>query len=175
MKVPTQRQTQVEFTLDDDYGGKHTYFVILHPAGTGWPLGLKLLKLFGPALGVVMDGANMGSVGDALGAVTKAAADMEMNATEMGTTVGVLAGELLDDPALIRSVFEHTNRDTFKLEGASFDSAYQANYGELVQALYRVIKANFGPLFRRYLGQQSTNRAAIATPVASSTATQAPS
>jgi hypothetical protein len=170
----SQVEEGVQFTLQDDYGIDHEYYTILHPAGTGWQLALKLVKLLGPTLGAVLGEINLGNVLESMGEVSKAATDgAELDLSTVGERLSTLAGHILQDQAIVSQVFEHTRRDNIEVMVA-FDSAYQGNYGELIQALYQVIKANFGPLFQRHLGKRSTIPQATGGS-RTSTATQLPS
>jgi len=158
------------FSLKDDSGAAHQYEVIPHGAGAGWPLALKVLSILGPMVGKSMTGLTLD-----LDKVVKAAADIQQGAGEMfggssfnlgtlGYAAGELATALLADPHLVGQLFEHTQRDGQDLTNpAVFDTAYQANYFELMQALGKVVVLNFGPFLLKKLGNSPKLQTAMST------------
>jgi len=129
------RTGQRSFTVADDSGHEHAYTHTLHGARDGFRLLLRLSKVLGPSLGelIAAGGGMEGEVGyDRVGAAVQAA-----------------AAALLSDQEMVEQLLRHTFRDGERLDGHRFDLAYQANYGELLVAMRRVIADNFGDALKR--------------------------
>ena len=159
-------------TIIADDGIGHEYVIIPFGAGEGWPLGMRIAELISPPLGVVIDGL-VGGLDDVPDAINKLQAGVTQVADggigAMGSSIGSLAGVLAGDMALVRQLVKHVTRDGQKLSNpAVFDMAYQANYGELLMALYHVLRVNWGPLFARrfggYLAKIQARFGAVAQP-----------
>lgn len=144
-----------QFQLHDAAGVAHNYVVNEHPAGEGMELMYALLGLGAPAvlglasaalrsedmLGAVMRALSGGDSGVA-DTVGQMAADLDL------TTVGVEVGKALGSgraPDLTRRILSRTYRDGRSLGGvggSGIDLAYQANYAELLVAVWRVCTIN---------------------------------
>jgi len=151
-------RTTKRVKIKDDYGGEHDYLIIAHPSGKGWPLLLRLLKVGGKAFNVTVSGspskvaAELGEMIDKY----KSMMETEVSKSGIGNLVFSLAADLLESPEIVSGLFAHTARDRGDLSRPDdFDSAFQANYGELVFAIVEVIKLNYGPLLSRLLGGAS--------------------
>lgn len=145
------------FTLQDDYGDSHEYFVTMHGAREGWRLAMRILKLAGRALGMALE-VTPTKTPDAIRDIQAAAEgagllDASIDGEALGKALSDVAAEILSDDALLLDVLKHTTRDGRDLTNvAIFDSAFQGNYGELITAVVHVLKANFAPLFSRIPG-----------------------
>lgn len=151
------------FTVQDDYGDSHEYFVQMHGAREGWRLAMRILKLAGRAFGMALD-VTPTKTPDAIRKLKDAAdeaglLDAEIDGEALGKALSDVAAEILADDSLLFDVLKHTTRDNKDLTNvAVFDSAFQGNYGELITAVVHVLKANFAPLFSRILGGRSVFR-----------------
>lgn len=167
---PAALAAPAQFELEDDHGNLHSYVVSYHPARSGWPLGLKLLRILGPALGAALDAVDFGNVPSAIASVSAAAKDtlggggsdsMKIQGTPVGEALQNLAGAILSDGSLIPELLRYTVRDSEQLyptasDDSAFSAAFSANYGELLALIAKVVALNFGPLFTRRLGMSST-------------------
>lgn len=148
----------VEFTLLDDAGNPHGYVVPLHPAVEGQRLMCQILAL---AAGPLADLATAYQRTDGNGL------DADVDLAAVGRQMGAaLASDA--PPRLIRDLLRYTARDGKALaQDGGFNDAYTGNYGELLFALWEVVKANrFLPLSRI---------TAIVAPKATPTANPTPS
>jgi hypothetical protein len=173
------------FQLTDAQGKSHNYVVVEHPAGEGMEIMYQLLSLGSPTvLGLVGAALNstdlLGAVGRALrggdsGIADKAALGRQLAGLDLAS-VGIEVGKALGAgtaPSLTRQVLSRVHRDTHKLDPATFDRAFQANYWELLQLLWRVIAINrFFPVpaisLTDLLGKTETDETETAAPPASS-------
>lgn len=141
-----------EFSLTGADGKSHAYVVTEHPAGEGMAIMYDLLALGAPSL-LTLAGAALKSE-DLVRAVLSALGDgsAEIGAAEFGTMVSELdlagaaaeVGRALGTgraPDLTRKVLARTFRDGQPLTRA-FDLAYQANYQELLMAVWKVCQIN---------------------------------
>lgn len=170
-----------EFTLTDARGAEHSYLVQEHPAGDGCAIFYELMGLGMPTL-LGLLGAALKSeelIRDVLAAMSAKSDedappfDWQDLARKLGELelekVGQEIGRALATgkaPALTRALLSKTHRDGKLLNGAAFDLAYQANYWEMVRAIFKVCQVN------RFLGDFSTlpsspleKRPASATPL----------
>lgn len=157
------------FTLTDARGGAHNYLVTEHPAGEGMEIMFGLLGLGAPSVvGLVAVGIKSVDVLKALfGALAGGEEEgiQKINGADWAilaalfkdvdlSTVGLEIGKALGTgkaPELARRILSRTLRDGKPLfvagNGQAFEQAYQANYGELLQAVFRVCAINrFFPL-----------------------------
>lgn len=153
---------KVEFTLQSDDGDESAHYVVhLHPAREGWKLGMEVVALLAPAVGVIAGAVTEMNLpmkmGEVMSAAEKMAAkggiDTELSGPTLANasgTIGKIAAKLAEDENLTHRLLKYTTRNG-KGVSAVFDVAYQGNYGELVQALGRVVAANFLRLFQRHL------------------------
>lgn len=145
---------EVNLELEDDYGEKHKYLVIMHPATSGWPLLLRVVKIVLPALGHSAEGLTMSNIDDGLKKIAEGM-DTAMDLRGLGNvgdSVASVASALLSDPSMIKDIFAFSYRDGLPVMEV-FDGAYQGNYGELMLALVKVLWANYGPFFKARLGR----------------------
>lgn len=130
-------------SIDDDFGKAHKYTLALHPAGDGFNLLPRILKIAGGPL------ANAVS---ALDGVDGGLANAKVDGKALGDAITALAVEIIAEgsAAFLREILEHAIRDDQKVV-QGFDSIYQGNYGELLAAVVWGLKENFGPFLRRHL------------------------
>ena len=124
------------FVVRDVDGAPHTYQLTFHPAGEGQVLMFELMAMLAPpgsALGAMLaDGSAGGSAFDVdLATIDWTAAGREIQA--------VLASKAT--PELTRPLLAYAVRDNVPVS-AVFDRVYRANYGEMLGALWEVIRAN---------------------------------
>ena len=144
-----------QFQLTDANGKSHSYVVAEHPAGEGMELMYALLGLGAPAV-LGLAGAALKS-SDMLGAVIRALSGGDSgvsNTAEMGklaadldfASVGAEIGKALGTgraPDLTRRILSRTHRDGRNLGAdGGIDLSYQANYAELLVAVWRVCTIN---------------------------------
>lgn len=147
-----------QFELADARGRSHTYVVAEHPAGEGMAIMFALLGLGAPTVVQLVSAALASD--DLIGAIVSA---LGKDAPDLGTSdLGRMLREvdfravapelgraLAADsiPGLARRIVSRTHRDGQPLSGGAFELAYQANYGELLQAVWRICSINrFFPL-----------------------------
>lgn len=144
-----------QFTLTDARGREHSYVVTEHPAGEGMEVMFALLALGAPTL-LGLTGAALKSE-EMLGAVMQALSgdasapgsgdasdlarmlsdlDLEAVGRELGAALGTGRA-----PELTRKVLSRVHRDGKPLMSV-FDLAYQANYFELLYAIWKVCSIN---------------------------------
>ena len=134
-------RTELSTTLEDAWGETHSYHLIQHPAGTGRPLLLKVNRAMLAAFGYGLEGV--------LGGRGKGLLDAEITGSSLESALMPASDLLLGDDGFMLSLFQHTQRDSKKLTKVEIDSAYQGNYGEMLEAMIWVIKGNFlDPLSR---------------------------
>lgn len=131
-----------DFTLTDKEGNEHLYEVNPHPTKQGSLLMLQICGLLSePALqairlfvGEMEDGHNPGDVD--IGAILDKA-DFDKLGGSLRTALLAL------EPDDLQMFFAHTTRDGQNLANdASYNSAFQGNWGEFMKALWKIIKAN---------------------------------
>jgi len=137
---PPQRQ------IADDDGAQHSYSMIPFAASEGWQIGTRLFALAGGPLGKVIDGLFAGG--------TKSNLDL-------GEALRDLAGALLasGSDGLVKALLRNSTRDGQPLDNpANFDRFYQANFGELAEALAWSVEVNgFHRFFKRLLTKASAS------------------
>ena len=128
-----------KLSIESDNGSPQPYVIIPHPAGEGFRLATRLFAMAGPALGHLADVALSGKLDERL--------DMAAIVSELAS-----AAASADAPGLLRDLFRHTHRAGLDMGStALFDSAYQANYGELAEAAIAIVEANgFARFFVRF-------------------------
>lgn len=121
------------FVVKDVDGNPHSYNLTYHPAGEGQRIMFQLMGLVAApgsaAAGALLSGDSLADLD--LGAVNWSGLGDELRR--------VFASEMT--PKLCREILSYAWRDNVPLT-AGFDSAYRANYGELLGALWEVIRAN---------------------------------
>lgn len=131
-------------TIFDDDGAEHSYIGIPHPAQEGMKLALKLLGLIGPSLAMVLVDAFKGS---------KNMEDVLNTDLDLKGAIGALCEKLaLEATAqLLREMLRYVKRDGQDLKNDGiFGMAFQANYGELIEALKFAAEVNrFDRFFKR--------------------------
>lgn len=145
-----------QFVLADRDGHPHQYIVMEHPAGEGMAIMYALLGLGAPTvlglagaamrsekiLAAVVQALGGDDDGEATGADTAELVRM-LSELDLGS-VGAELGRALATgraPELTRQVLSRTHRDGQPL-ARDFDLAYQANYGELLAAVWKVCQIN---------------------------------
>jgi hypothetical protein len=141
-----------QFELTDRDGVPHGYLVTEHPAGEGMDIMYALLGLGAPTvlglagaalrseevLGAVM--AAFGSDAPALAGSDLMRMLAELDLSSVGAEVSRALGTGRA-PELTRRVLSRTHRDGKPL-AQHLDVAYQANYTELLQAVWKVCSIN---------------------------------
>ena len=135
-------------TIRDDSGQDHSYSLTPHPPTEGIPLAGRILDVVGvPASKLLADMMSTGS----LAAVLEQ--DLKFSPEQIERALQLIISRLTDGAflALIKSLLRYAQRDNKPLSNeAMFDMAYQANYGELAEALLWVIRENG---MHRFLGR----------------------
>lgn len=146
-----------QFELTDARGQPHSYLVTEHPAGDGMEIMYALLAMGAPtvlslagaalksedlvramfhALSGEEGGIDLGGVSEL--ATMLAGLDLGSVGAELGRALGT--GKA---PDLTRKVLSRTLRDGQALAGkGAIDLAYQANYAELLTAVWKVSQIN---------------------------------
>jgi hypothetical protein len=136
--------------IEDDFGQPQTYLILPHPASEGLRLATRLFALIGAPIGKLLE-----SVADK---------GLDTN-IDLGSVVSELAQAIVaeDAPALVKDLFKYTHRNGVDLSNqAMLDSAFQANYGELAEALAKIIEVNgFIRFFSRFAKKAGANLAAL--------------
>ena len=142
------REQHIEH-LTDDEGKDHTYSIVPLAGGAGWKVLCKLVGMVG------------GAAGRSLGAITPAnvaakvaelssVLDGSFDGEGLASAIEKVASQLLADDKMLTGLLAGVGRDGRALD---FDEAYAGNYGELFAAIVAVLKINYGPFFRRILGE----------------------
>lgn len=139
------RESSIHTILDDD-GNEHEYGIHPHAAGAGFKLATELFGLVGGSLGALLNTVmGAGSL--------KAVLATDLSAIDFGAAINDLAMSIAssDTPGLARRLLRHTVRDGKPLtKQAHFDAAFEANYGELAEALALSVEVNrFVGFFKR--------------------------
>ena len=128
--------------------GEHAYDVTLHATRDGLKIVRALGRVLAGPLGAAVETAAKG-VGGAAGLLSAVGegrwAELNIDLSDVGDKIGDAIERLPED--IERQVLAHTLRDGKPLVAggqytATFDAAYQGNYGELLEALMRVVKLN---------------------------------
>ena len=144
---------QVTKSITDDYGDVHQYLLIQHPAEEGINLLPVVLRVLGQAGGPLLDVlVKAGALKDGEFDVLEA----DIDGVQAGHALTQLADEFVraGGADFCKQLLKYTVRDD-KDVAACFTSAYQGNYGELAQAVWFALDANFGPSLRARLGKGS--------------------
>lgn len=146
-----------QFELTDALGRSHSYLVMEHPAGEGMALMYELLGLGAPGVlalaGAALKSQEMAaSIAGALageGGGVSAADVADLGRMLADLDLEKLGGEIAKAlgtgraPALTRKLLARTHRNGKSLsDDLTFGQAYQANYAELLQAVWRVCSIN---------------------------------
>lgn len=148
--MSNSNRTQKTKSIEDDWGGAHSYTLTLHPAEDGFNLLPRLTKILGPSLGTIIGAVN--AVGEG------GLEDAEVDGDALGRAIGTLAAEIIaaGSAALLKEILAHATRvndDGQEQKVAqNFGRIYQGNYGELAAAVAWALMENFGPFFQRHLG-----------------------
>jgi hypothetical protein len=138
-----------QFTLKDADGNEHAYQLVLHDAMMGQKIMWDLVALSGETLGGLMQSLLENEVGSIAGLLDKQAADLAtlVDWAGVGRDIAAAVGKA-NMPELTTLLLRHTTRDGNSLANpVHFNQAYQANYFELGQALWQILRENrFLPL-----------------------------
>lgn len=122
--------------LDDD-GATHAYTLIPFSGSEGWQLAVRLFAIAGAPLGSLLSGGS--------------AASIDLGAAVRDLTSALLAS---DSASLVKLLLRNATRDGASLDNpANFDRAFQANFGELAEALVWTVEVNG---FVRFFGRLLT-------------------
>lgn len=149
------RETQVKKTISDDYSEPHTYVVQMMPAGQGFRLMVRLLRIIGGMLGRAWGSLSPSDIGEK---VTEVATMLDAGIDGEGIAKAVerLAEQIIQEgsDAFVKEILGHTYRDG-KAISECFEHAFMGNYGELFHAVYLTLEVNYAPFFRKRLGSLS--------------------
>jgi hypothetical protein len=120
------------FVVRDVDGQPHSYHLHFHPTSEGQVLMFELIAMVAPP-GSALAAALLG--GDGLD-VDLTAVDWTATGREIQAVLGAKA-----TPEMTHRLLAYTVRDNIPIPSC-FDMVYRANYGELLGALWEVIKAN---------------------------------
>ena len=168
-----------KFQLTDAKGQPHTYIVNEHPAGEGMAIMFALVGLGAPTVlglagAAIQSERLLGAVVDVVRGKTDDETDDDdwkdfagmavgLDLPSVGREVG-LALATGKAPELTKKVLARTFRDGKPLLEV-FDQAYQANYFELLEAVFRVCRINqFFPVPSTSGSSESPTEAAASTP-----------
>lgn len=137
----------VEFELNDHDGKTHKYLVTLHGTEEGERILWQLITLGGEPLGALCQGAagkliaEGGSLGDVLdGGAAEMLAEIDFAGLGRQVSNAVARSNM---PALTKAIFKFAHRDGKPLrDPAVYNAAYRANYWELLQAQWEIVRAN---------------------------------
>ena len=131
------------FELEDSDGQLHEYRVDTHPTREGSMLMLRLSALLSePMLHAIRLGfKQMDRQDRAMGDIDIAAIMEEADLDDLGGSLRAALSGL--SAADLHEFFAHSYRDGEPLQNvATYDSAYQGNWGEWMKALIRIIRVN---------------------------------
>ena len=155
----------IEFQLADAKGNPHDYTLSPHPTSEGSMLALRVLGMAGEPIGRLA-GGNLDAIMDIIPIAIEAANQAELEDKgdaemfeEIKREIGDLSDLDLDLGSIVadiqaaifeaggdkflKDLLKYTYRDGEKLaQPHVYDQAYQANYRELFQVIWRVIKEN---------------------------------
>jgi len=154
-------------TIINDYGEGYVYEVYQHPAEEGFNLMPTILRFAGeagaPLLKAVMGGA-LATDSEEDSPVENVSVDLtSIDFEGVGKALSHLATEIVNagGPKFCLQLLKYTIRrpvnptqgdEGMKMsELVSFNKAYQGNYGELFQAVWFAMDANYGPCLRARL------------------------
>jgi len=143
----------VEFVLKDDEGESVAYSVVLHPGSEALTLLWSIAQAGAQPLARLLEG-NLGRIIEAMTSeqnveLAELVDELDLRLSDAVKDVfGIIQAAGAD--RLIREFLSHTYRNGVSLKGTkAFDDAYTANYGEMIEAVVKVVKANrFLALFR---------------------------
>lgn len=146
------------FDLTDSQGQSHSYTCSAHSAIEGQEIMFQLLAAGIGALGPVI--TSIASSGGKISEILDKDTSHIFSQIDVSAATRELSSFLMrpETAELVKSIFQFTYRDSMHLynEG-NYGLAYQANYGELLQAIWKVVNYNgFLPLPGISLG--STNQ-----------------
>lgn len=146
------RESDTKLSINDDFGDPHQYYIVLFPAGTGFKLACRLLRIVGGMLGRSWNAVSPMDIGDKVQEVA-GVLDSGLDGDAIAKALEMLSAQILDEggDAFLREILAQTHRDGHKVQ-QYFDAAYAGNYGELFEAVYQTCKVNFGPFFKARLG-----------------------
>lgn len=139
-------RTPQTFHIQDDDGNDVVYHITPFGAGQG----AKILRQLLPIL--------VGPLAQAIGSLSKQGDDVKVDGAGLEGAIRGLSQALAshgDDDLYRRllsgAIREQAGAKIKPYEAMGFDSAYQANYGELFEALYISCKINFSGMIRRIM------------------------
>ena len=153
-----------KFELKSDAGKVVRYVCAPHPAGEGFNLLPKVVKILGGAVGDFMgaSGADVLGEGGSVSLSTVFGSNIEWSklGPVLGTAITRAADQIVSfgGDAFMRDILKHTTRQLAEPNSPElrcsemFEAMYQANYGELFAAVAKVLEVNFGPLLKGRLG-----------------------
>lgn len=138
--------------LDDYSDASHAYTTSLFPAGKGWNLLLRLMRMGGAALGRTWGSLSPSEIGEKALEI-QSVLDAGIDGEGIASMIDKLALQMIEEGGdkFIREILATTNRDELPIN-ESFDAVYQGNYGEMLKAVGWVLKHNYAPFFKGALG-----------------------
>lgn len=136
----------VNFELKGADGAMHSYVCNPHPAGEGTALMLDLMGIAGEPLARIIESQGAQIIEQFLGG--EISLDSDIAELIQGVEWSQLARDLRSSIAvsggaqLFVQLLKYTFRDGIHLTQSGYDIAYQQNYGELLQAVAKVVKVN---------------------------------
>lgn len=136
----------ITFELTGADGKSHSYVCTPHPAGEGTALMLDLMGIAGEPLARIIESKGAQLIEQFMGG--EISLDSNVSELVQGVEWARLARDVRSAIAvsggakLFVEILKYTHRDGVPLTQAGFDIAYQQNYGELIQAVAHVVKAN---------------------------------
>lgn len=138
------------FTLQDGEGRQHEYEVQLHPPTEGMEIMWQLIALGAGPLGSAIKGFLTNAAGGGTFSLRGMMDDPEglsklAGAVDFAAVGNDIAAAVMkaNRAALVRAILCKTSRDGKRLESVlAFDEAFVGNYGELIRAIWEVVRAN---------------------------------
>lgn len=139
--------------------GDAHYTMVEIDATTGWPLFLRVARMLGKPIGLLLESVLGAEGNEGLSLDNLSAADINIKGEPLGQAIEQLAGSLLEiggvdfvkrllaDSMVFRDGKRFNPGKSTSTEDFDFGSTYRANYGELVKLLAWILRVNFGPLF----------------------------
>ncbi len=144
--------------INDDQGNPHTYVITQRGASEGFDLFGRLSKILAPGIGKGIGNTKITGVGEA-GTAPHGAdqppgdeLDVDLDLGALGIGFGDVAASIMAEGGarFVQEILKYSTRDGKLLSNkVAFDQAYQGNYGELIEATGRVLKAEYGGMLTR--------------------------
>ncbi len=117
--------------------GNNTYSIKLLPATQGLVTGQRIVKAFGPALGVLLDSGSQEG--------------LYPEEDKLYTDLSVAIVHQLDDLEIVQTIKELLAGLSCNSQAVDFDKHFAGEYGELIAVVEYALKENFSDFFTSYL------------------------